>query len=296
MKLLVTGRRGKLARALVRRANLAGVAVDILARPELDLEQSEGIASLVASLRPDVVINAAAYTDVERAEIEPDRAHAMNAIGAEAVAQGATAANATLIQVSTDFVFSGDKADAYVEADPTGPESVYGASKLEGEQRVCSVHPKAIVVRTAWVFDAEGPSFVRAVLRRATKTSRVPGVIDERGSPTFADDLADALLGIGAKAVDGQGPAGIYHCAGAGAATRAALAEEILAQSRVRGGPSAEIEPAHAADFGARAKRPANSVLNCDKLAAHYGIRMRPWRDALAECMDDIAAGGWRLD
>lgn len=296
MKLLVTGRYGKLARALVRRAEAAGVAVDTLGRPELDLERPEDIASLIASFRPDAVINAAAYTDVERAEIEPDRAYAINATGAEAVAKAAVAANAALIQISTDFVFRGDKANAYVEIDATGPVSAYGASKLEGEQRVCAAHPKAIVVRTAWVFDAHGPSFVRAVLRRARDATTIPGVIDERGSPTFADDLAEALLGIAVKAVNGRGRAGVYHCAGEGAATRAAFAEEIFVQARARGGPGAVVEPAHATDFAARAKRPANSVLNCDKLAAHYGIRMRPWRAALAACIDDIAAGGWRLD
>jgi dTDP-4-dehydrorhamnose reductase len=285
--IFVIGRRGQVARALAR-----GAVVRVLGRPELDLENADSAREIVASANPSIVINAAAYTAVDKAEDDRDRAFAINATGAEAVALGAQDAGAAIIHVSTDYVFSGDNASPYLETDATGPTGVYGASKLEGEQRVLAANPDAILVRTAWVFDAQGANFVRTMLRLAKTRNQIDVVADQRGCPTSASDLAAALLTIA------QSPTtpGVFHCAGAGEATWAEFAREIFAQSKARGGPHAEVRPIAASEYPTRARRPANSRLSCDKLVAAYGVRMRPWRDALSACMDEITIGGWRVE
>jgi dTDP-4-dehydrorhamnose reductase len=289
--ILVVGRSGQLARALVRRAAANGVDVEALGRPEIDLEAPAGAVSLIAARRPRVVINAAAYTAVDKAEDERELVHRINAEGAEAIARAAAEVNARMIQISTDYVFSGEKTAPYREDDPTAPTGVYGVSKLLGEQLVLGAHPRAVVLRTAWVFDATGANFVRAVLRAARSRRIVDVVADQHGCPTFADDLADAVLAVAAR----PNQAGVYHCAGFGEASRAELAEAVFAHSRARGGPWADVRPIATANYPTRAPRPPNSCLDCGKLAVDYGLRMRPWREALAACMDEIANDRWSV-
>jgi dTDP-4-dehydrorhamnose reductase len=267
----------------------------MIGRPEFDLEHPKSLSALLAPLRPDVVINAAAYTAVDGAESEPERAFAINATGAGAIASAAEEVGAAIVQVSTDYVFSGEKADPYVEDDPTAPHSVYGASKLEGERLVLAANPRAIIVRTSWVYDATGSNFVRTMLRLASSRPSLDVVQDQLGQPTFAVDLAAALLSLTAAAQ--RGPAtGIVHCAGAGATSWARFAQVIFEQSRARGGPAAEVVPIDSKDYPTAAARPRNSRLNCSLLYERYGVRMRPWRDALSACLDEIAADGWRVE
>ncbi|MBC7768801.1 MAG: dTDP-4-dehydrorhamnose reductase [Phycisphaerales bacterium] len=287
MNLLVIGRGGQVARALARRGDAANVG-----RPEFDLQRPEELAAEIARRRPSVVINAAAYTGVDKAEDEPDLAMAINGDAVGAIARASADVGAALLQVSTDYVFAGDKDAPYREDDPTGPTGQYGASKLRGEQLALAANTRAIVLRTSWVFDARGANFVRTMLRLAKTRDVISVVADQHGCPTFADDLADAALAIAASPKH----AGVYHCAGAGETTWARFAEEIFAQSRARGGPAAEVKPITSAEFPTRAKRPGNSRLDCDKLAREYGVVMRPWREALGACLDDIAAAGWRLE
>lgn len=287
MTILVIGKHGQVARALARAGD-----VTVLGRPELDLENAAATRATIAAMRPSVVINAAAYTAVDKAEDERDRAFAINAVGAEAVAQAANDVGAPIIHVSTDYVFSGDKAAPYLETDSTGPTGVYGASKLEGEQRVLAANARAIIVRTAWVFDAQGANFVRTMLRLAKARDQINVVADQHGCPTFAGDLAAALRTIAER----PDTPGVFHCAGSGETTWADFAREIFAQSKALGGPSAEVVSINADQYPTRARRPANSRLNCEKLASTYGVRMRPWQAALAVCMDEIAAGGWRVE
>jgi dTDP-4-dehydrorhamnose reductase len=289
VKTLVIGRSGQVARAL------AGQGATRLGRPEIDLERPADIASTIAAHEPDVVINAAAFTAVDRAESEPTRAFAINAEGAGAIAAAAASCGAAIIQISTDYVFAGDKTEAYVETDATAPRTVYGASKLEGERLVLAANPRAAIVRTSWVFDAQGANFVRTMLRLARTRESINVVADQRGCPTFAPDLATALMKM-ATALRSGGAGGTYHCAGAGATTWADFAAAIFAESRGLGGPIAEVVRIGSRDFPTPAVRPANSVLNCGKLAAEYGIVMRPWREALAQNMDDIAADGWSVE
>lgn len=292
MSILVLGRSGQVARALARRAEARGIVVEIAGRPDADLEQPERVAALIAECRPSVVINAAAYTAVDKAEDEPERAQRINAVGPAAASHAATQVGAAFIQISTDYVFAGDKDGAYVENDAVGPTGVYGATKLAGERNVLAANPRAIVMRTAWVYDASGANFVRTMLRLAKTRDEVSVVADQRGCPTFAEDLADAALSVAAR----PELYGVYHCAGAGETNWAGFAQAIFEESRRRDGPAASVRSITTADYPTRAKRPANSRLNCAKLATDYGVVMRPWRDALSACMDEIAANGWRVE
>lgn len=292
MSILVIGRTGQAARALARRAAARRMPLEALGRPDIDLERPVELARAIALRQPRVVINAAAFTAVDRAEDEAERAFMINGAGAGAVAQAAATKGAAVIHFSTDYVYDGEKAAPYVETDETRPRGAYGVSKLAGEHAVLEANPRAIVLRTAWLFDASGANFVRTMLRQAKSRALVRVVADQRGCPTFVDDLADAALDIAAR----PDQRGIYHCAGAGEASWAEFAEEIFAQSRTRGGPSAAVQPIASADYPTRARRPANSRLACGKLAADYGVELRPWREALGACMDEIAAGGWRVE
>lgn len=294
MSVLVLGRSGQLARALMQLANAHGVQLEAIGRPDVDLENADAVAALIGARKPRVVVNAAAYTMVDKAEQEQDRAHAVNALGPGAAAAAAAQVGARFIHVSTDYVFAGDKPAPYVETDPTGPLGAYGATKLEGERLVLAAHPEAAILRTAWVFDAAGKNFVGAMLRLARQREEVSVVVDELGCPTLAEDLADAILKLSERDASG-----IYHCAGAGETTRAAFAEEIFAQSQARGGPSARVAHITSAQYAANnpglAKRPANSRLDCTKLATAHDVRLRDWRVALGACLDDMAVGGWRI-
>lgn len=291
MKILVIGRGGQVARALVRRAAAQGIALETLGRPEFDLGRPHNARAMIAARKPDVVINAAAYTAVDMAEGDEATALAINATGAESVARAAAEIGAPVIQISTDYVFSGEETEPYLETDRVGPATAYGRTKLAGEHAVAAANPKAVIVRTAWVYDAAGANFVRTMLRVARLRPELGVVSDQRGCPTFADDLAGVLLTIARNPKPG-----IVHCAGAGETSWSAFAEAIFALSAERGGPSAAVRPIPASDYPTPAKRPANSRLNCAKLAAEYGVTMRPWRDALAACIDEIAAGGWRVE
>ncbi len=292
MKLLIVGREGQVARALMRCAARHGIEATAAGRPQIDLERPTTIAAAFAASAPDVVINAAAFTAVDQAESERGRAFAVNAIGAQAVALAAAEADASIVHLSTDYVFAGDKPSAYVEGDPTNPKGVYGASKLEGEQRVRAANPRSVIVRTAWVYDADGHNFVRTMLRLALARAEISVVQDQLGCPTYADDLADGLLTI---AKCNANHVGVYHCAGAGETSWAGFAEEIFRLSRARGGPSARIAPISTNEYPRPAARPANSRLDCAKIAADYDVRMRAWQDALADCIDTIATKGWKV-
>jgi len=290
--ILVIGRSGQVARALMQRAGVRGVALIAKGRPGVDLEQRETIRDALNAMAPSVVINAGAYTAVEAAEDEREAAFRVNAAGAEAVAAAAGERGVPVIQLSTEYVFSGEKISAYVEGDVAVPRNVYGESKLEAERLAVAANPRTIVVRTSWVFGVTGTNFVRTMLRKAKSGGEVRVVADQIGCPTYADDLADALLTI---AVSPAKP-GIYHCTGADETSWADFAREVFAESRARGGPFAEVIDIASEASGARAVRPKNSRLDCGKLTADYAIRMRYWREALAACMDEIAARGWSVE
>ncbi|MFZ2029830.1 MAG: dTDP-4-dehydrorhamnose reductase [Vitreimonas sp.] len=288
MKIIVIGNSGQLARALVRRSQ---GRVASFGRPRVDLRNSSGI-DLIKTERPDVVINAAAHTAVDKAETEYTLAFRLNAEAPGEIAAAAQDVGAAMIQVSTDYVFSGEKASPYVEHDAVSPINVYGASKLAGEQRVVANNERAMVLRTSWVYGAQGGNFVRTMLRLAKSRGAVRVVSDQFGGPTFVDDLADVVLALSEQ----PQARGLYHCGGPEFASWAGFAEEIFKQSAARGGPAAKVESISAAEFPTPAKRPVNSRLNSARLATDHGMRLRGFSEALIDCLDQISADDWSVE
>lgn len=254
---------------------------------EFDITGAGTVATRVSafadSLAPDergVLVNAAAYTNVERAESEPDIAQLVNETGAALLATAAADYGLAFAHVSTDFVFDGTKHGAYVESDPVNPLSVYGRTKLAGERAVASVYPEALIVRTAWVFGGNGANFPVKILEAARSRPELSVVTDEIGSPTYTIDLARGIVAL----LDG-GAAGVFHLAGAGSCSRFELAAETLRLA----GLATPIAPVTSDAFPTTAARPANSVLDCSKAAA-LGVTMRDWRDSLGEFVAEIDA------
>lgn len=295
MRLIVTGRNGQVARSLVEHARLVDRLIVVpVGRPELDLAAPGDVTALFRRHAPDVVVSAAAHTAVDQAESEPDIAFATNRDGAGAVAAAAAALGVPVVHLSTDYVFDGSKATPYTEDDPTGPVSVYGRSKLAGEQAVALAQPDHAILRTAWVYAAEGKNFVRTMLRLAQGRDEIGVVADQHGAPTYAPDIAEAVIGVARNLIARPSDPtlrGIFHLSGAGETTWAGFAAEIFSRSAALGGPHARVRAIATADYPTPAARPANSRLDCGRLAKAHGIIMPDWREALGRCMDHLAHG-----
>ncbi len=286
LRLLATGRNGQVANALAGiAASDASLELVAAGRPDLDLAQPETIAPAIAAARPDVVVNAAAYTAVDRAESERDLAFAVNAAGAGALAAAAAALGVPVIQLSTDYVFDGSKATPYVETDATSPLSVYGASKLAGEQAVAAANPRHVILRTAWVYSASGANFLISMLRLARERPKLAIVDDQHGSPTHAADIAAGIVTVAHTLVDGGGATGVFHMTAGGETSWCGFAREILAASARLGGPSVPVEPITTADYPTPARRPKNSRLDCTRIAETYGVRLPHWSAAVERCV-----------
>ena len=294
MRIVVTGNTGQLARSLVERGAALGHDVVALGRPGLDLGAGDA-AGVLAALRaagPQVIVNAAAYTAVDKAEGEADLAFAVNGDGAGAVARAAAALGVPLVHISTDYVFAGDKPSPYVEGDDTGPQGVYGASKLAGEVAVLASGADAAILRTAWVYSPFGANFVKTMLRLAETRDVVSVVDDQRGCPTSALDLADAVIAVAGNLLAGQDPAmrGVFHAVGGGEGSWADLAEAVFAASAAAGGPSARVQRITTAEYPTPAKRPANSRLDGARLALVHGVRLPEWHTSLGPVVARLVA------
>lgn len=288
MRILVTGRKGQVAQALGERgASQEGIEVIAFGRPELDLLAPASVAAALRVAAPDAVVNAAAYTAVDKAESEPALAHAANAEGAGAVAAAAAALGVPVVHLSTDYVFSGGLDRPYREDDATGPLGAYGRSKLAGEAAVAAAAPNHAILRTAWVYSPFGSNFVKTMLRLASTRDAVGVVADQHGSPTSALDIADAVLTVcrNLLARDDARLRGIFHMTGAGDATWAELAAAVFSTSAACGGPSAAVEPIPTSAYPTPATRPANSRLNCAKLLGAHGVALPDWRSSVAGCV-----------
>jgi dTDP-4-dehydrorhamnose reductase len=280
MRLLVTGREGQVVRSLVERAAArAGVTVIPVGRPELDLSRPEAVAAALDGHEADIIVSAAAYTAVDKAEDEPELALAVNAGGAGAVAHWAQGRGIPVIHLSTDYVFSGDGGKPYGEDDAPGPRSVYGRSKLAGERAVAAANPRHVILRTAWVYSPFGGNFVKTMLRLGESRDRLSVVADQHGNPTSALDIADGILKIAAtlRAPNADALHGIYHFAGAGEATWYDLARHVFAVSSAIGGPFAEVAAITADQYPTRAVRPGNSRLDCTRFARTFGAAAPDW-------------------
>lgn len=282
--MVVTGREGQVVRSLVERAAGTDVEVITLGRPELDLVGSPAaIRSTVENASPDIIVSAAAYTQVDKAESEREAAFAVNERGAGAIAEAARACAVPLIHLSTDYVFDGSKSAPYVEDDPTRPTGVYGASKLAGEEAVLAGHPDSVVLRTAWVYSPFGANFMKTMLRLAGEREEIGVVADQHGCPSSALDIADGILRVAANLRTDSAPErrGLFHMAGAGEASWAEFAEAIFAASAERGGPSATVKRIAASDFPTAARRPANSRLDSSRLRQMHGVALPDWRSSM---------------
>jgi dTDP-4-dehydrorhamnose reductase len=291
MKLLVTGAAGQLGRALAGAAGDVGLAA--LDQAALDVTDVAAVRRAVEHHAPDAVVNAAAYTAVDRAEAEPDRAFAVNRDGAANLAAACAEAGLPLLHVSTDYVFDGAKGAPYTEEDAPHPLGVYGQSKWEGEEAIRAALPEHVIVRTAWVFGAHGHNFVRTILRLAGEQETLRVVADQQGSPTAAADLARALLGIAREVTAWPGRWGTYHLAGRPPTTWHGLAVAVVEEAR-RWRPLVvrEVVPIRTDEYPTPARRPAEVVLDCGKLEAAFGIAPPPWRPALARVVAQLCEGG----
>lgn len=282
MRILVTGRSGQLANSLAERAaHRPDLELIALGRPEFDLEITEQIAEQIGAVRPDLVINAAAYTAVDKAEAEPDRVFAINRDGAAAAARAAASLGVPFVHISTDYVFDGCKAQPYKEIDDTGPLNVYGRSKLEGERAVLAAHPEALILRTSWVFSPFGSNFLKTMLRIGAERSTLRVVSDQIGNPTSALDLASVILEISPALRREKG--GLYHLTGGGSTSWHGFAEFVFRESAQRGGPAPEVEAISTSEYKTAAARPVNSRLDDAAFASRFGVRLRPWTTAVAE-------------
>ena len=291
MRILVTGREGQVARCLAAKGLATGHDLVFAARPELDLEDFASIERVVAEVAPDLVISAAAYTAVDKAEDEPERAMRINGEAPGVLAAAAARAGAPILHLSTDYVFDGSLGRPYREDDPVAPIGVYGESKLAGEAAVAASGATWAILRTAWVYSPYGSNFVKTMLRLAGTRDTINVVGDQIGCPTSAFDIAEALIGIAdAWAREPRGGTNrIYHCAGAGETSWARLAEAIFAESQARGGPFATVNPITTAEYPTRARRPANSRLDSTRLATDFGYSPGDWRRSLSLVMEQIA-------
>ncbi len=262
---------------LVERARKKGRQVSEYVYPAFDITNQDHVLQCVDNA--DVVINCAAYTDVEGAQNNEQAAMAVNAHGVQQLAQAAAKAKIRLIHISTDFVFDGKKAGPYIESDIPNPVNVYGKSKLQGEKLVQSVCPDAAIIRIEWTYGKAGINFVQKVLSRARQGQPLKIVSDQVGSPTWTRDVSDALLTVAENF-----QSGIYHFAAGGYVSRFDLAKFILDSKNI----NAEITPCMSDDFPSAARRPANSRFDCSKIQQTFGVKNRPWQEALAEFLEKL--------
>ena len=285
MKILVFGRIGQLGSAL------AEVLSDryetrFIDQPELDLTAPESVRDHVQTYQPSIVINAAAYTAVDRAETEPELAHVINARAPGSLAFACEEAGAVLIHYSTDYVFDGTASMPYTETAATAPTGVYGQSKLAGEIAVASAIPRHVILRTAWLYSAVGHNFVKTMLKLANSGQPIRVVADQIGSPTYAQDLARVTRGI-IEVLNStrEDCFGLYHVTNTGTTSWYGLAQEVF---RLTAHQDVVVQPISTEEYPTPAPRPAYTALDCSKLERVFGLTLPSWRDALARCIDSL--------
>lgn len=286
MKVFVVGSKGQLGLTLAETAP-AGAEFTGADLPELDITDLSALEARVAAERPEFVVNAAAYTAVDKAESEPDVAQRVNVDGARNVAQAAREAGARVIHISTDFVFDGDKGEPYGPGDAPAPLSVYGQTKLDGEMAVREASDgDAIVIRTAWLYSRFGQNFVKTMLRLMAERDTLSVVADQRGTPTWAGSLAEVIW----KAIERDLPGGVYHWTDGGEASWCEFAGAIYTEARASGllDRDVQVHPISTAEYPTAARRPSYSVLDCSATVATLGIEQRPWATRLQQMLAEM--------
>lgn len=292
LRILLTGSNGQVGRELQRTLSPLGT-VTALDRARLDLADTAAIRNTVREHQPGLIVNAAAYTAVDRAESEPDLAMAINGIAPGILAEEAKRINAVLVHYSTDYVFDGSKTSAYIEADTPGPLNVYGKTKLAGEQAIQAAGAAHYILRTSWVYAAEGANFLNTILRLARERPELRIVDDQTGAPTWARAIADLTAQIMSKELRSGNPSyGLYHLTASGAVTWFGFAQAILAAAQKTPGFTApRLTPITTADYPLPARRPVNSRLDTTHFTATFGITPAPWQTMLAQCMQEKRRG-----
>jgi dTDP-4-dehydrorhamnose reductase len=288
MRILVTGWHSQIARALVELApSDPAVTALSVARPARDLLKPSAIAGSLLAARPDVIVNAAAWTQVDRAEQEQGAAFAQNRAGAAEIARVAADRAIPIVHMSSVYVFDGRKDGPYTEDDEPNPLSVYGRTRLAGERAIAAANPRHVILRTGWVYSGQGKNFVTRMLARARAGGPIAVVDDQVGSPTYAPDLAATVLAVAARlAADGaRAPRGVFHAAGDGRASWFDLAQRLFVLSAARGGPAADPERAASRSFATSAPRLVNACLDSTKLGDTFGERLPHWSDGLGRCV-----------
>ncbi len=289
---LIIGSQGQVGLELQRR--IGARAAHFVDRPGLDITDAVAVDKMIGQLRPDVVINAAAYTAVDRAESEPDQAHAVNALGPGHLAHACANHGAALIHLSTDYVFDGSGTRPWREDDPINPLSVYGVTKAAGEAAVRAALDRHLILRTAWVVSPFRGNFVKTMLRLAAERDELRVVDDQFGGPTMAADIAATALTLADRLVTGGAPEyfGTFHYAGIPYVSWHTFAQSIVAGTKLYGGRQPKVTPIGTPDYPTPARRPANSRLDCSKLARIHGIPAPDWRVALADLLAELHQTG----
>ena len=291
MRILLTGVNGQLGHELARSLRPLGELV-APARADCDLADLDQLRAVLRTVRPGLIVNAAAYTAVDRAEDEPALAQRINADAPALIAREAKALGAALLHYSTDYVFDGNAPGAYAETDAPAPLSVYGQSKFAGEQAIAAAGIAHLILRTSWVYGMRGNNFLLTMLRLARERAQLRIVADQHGAPTWTRTLAETSVRLAGLALAGGAPwwerhGGLYHLTSAGRTSWAGFAEAIFSAT----GAACDVIPITAAEYGAKAPRPANSSLDCSKLTTLCGP-LPDWRAALADCLSSEAAPG----
>lgn len=289
MNILVTGKDGQLGFELMRARWFPGVRLIGLARADLDIRDGRAVDRAVLDHQPALTINAAAYTNVDRAESEGDAAFAVNRDGVANVAMACAARDVPVIHVSTDYVFDGLKPSAYVEEDPIAPLNVYGESKAAGESALRAHNPRHVIIRASWLYGVHGRNFVKTMLRLAATRDEIAVVDDQWGSPTAAADLASAMVAIARSVAAGSGRWGTYHYSGDGDTTWYRFARAIFDIAGKGGAPVPRLRAIATGDYPTPARRPANSRLDCGLIESTYGVRRPAWQSSLSAVLQELS-------
>lgn len=295
MRIFVAGSSGQVALSLKEAAERHGLDLVTAGRPDFDLTDAAGMRAAIEAYGPSAIINAAAYTAVDKAEEEEAAATAINADGAAVLAAIAAELDLPFLHISTDYVFDGLKGAPYMEDDPTGPTGAYGRSKLKGEKAVLAANPNAMIFRTAWVYSPFGKNFLKTMLMLAKTRNELGVVADQVGNPTYAPDIADALLAVLAR-IDATGwkaeYAGIYHLAGTGDVSWHGFAEAIFEAGTAYGLKRPTVRALTTAQYPTPAKRPANSRLDCSKLGETFDVHLPSWEQSMLSCVNRLSEAG----
>jgi dTDP-4-dehydrorhamnose reductase len=290
MRTLILGGRGQLGMELARYASLNDIPAVSLGRDEVDIATASDVRAAISGSRPDVIINAAAYTNVDLAESEPEAALRTNRDGPAVLSAEAAATGVPFVHISTDYVFDGTKPSPYREGDPVAPLGVYGRSKEAGERAVRECCPRHVIIRTAWVYGPDGANFLKTIVRLAGQRSELAVVGDQYGNPTSTEDLAVAIYAAARRAVSGADCWGTFHFAGRGDATWYDFANEIVSAYMSATGRACTVRRISTNEYPTPARRPANSRLDSGAFARRFGVTARDWRDVVGPTIARVLA------